>query len=195
MTTPTVASIIRYPVKGLSPERMGEVALTAGKALPLDRMYAIENGPGAFDRTNPRHLPKVTFLYLMRDERLATLQTNVRTTGGTHELRLFRGRVLVASGDLKTARGRATIETFLAREMAAGLRGRPKVVSSPGHSFSDVKETCVHLINAASVRALEHAMGQPLNPLRFRANIMLEGLDAHASAVRLRLDAISSGEV
>src|ERR1700741_1357575 len=66
--TPRVTSIYRYPVKGLSPEPMQKVGLEPGRTLPFDRAYAIENGPGRFDPEHPVHLPKITFLMLMRDE-------------------------------------------------------------------------------------------------------------------------------
>ncbi|MDB5549462.1 MAG: molybdenum cofactor sulfurase, partial [Tardiphaga sp.] len=44
MSSATIASIYRYPVKGLTPERLDRVALTPGQTLPADRRYAIENG-------------------------------------------------------------------------------------------------------------------------------------------------------
>ena len=69
-----VAALYRYPVKGLTPEPLQSVALAAGETVPFDRAYAIENGPGRFDPDAPRHLPKINFLMLMRDERLATLE-------------------------------------------------------------------------------------------------------------------------
>ena len=40
----TIASIYRYPVKGLSPEALDRTALAPGQTVPLDRAYAIENG-------------------------------------------------------------------------------------------------------------------------------------------------------
>ena len=73
-----VASLYRYPVKGLTPEPLQSVELRAGETLPFDRAYAIENGQGRFDPDAPRHLPKIRFLMLMRDERLATLRSAVR---------------------------------------------------------------------------------------------------------------------
>src|SRR5690349_10751522 len=72
---PIVTALYRYAVKGLSPEALPSATLEAGGIMPFDRAYAIENGPGRFDPENPRHLPKITFLMLMRDERLATLVT------------------------------------------------------------------------------------------------------------------------
>ena len=35
---------------------------------------------------------------------------------------------------------------------------------------------CVHIVNLASVRELERGLGRPVDPLRFRANLYLEGL-------------------
>lgn len=178
---PEIISIHRYPVKGLSAQALqGGVQLTAGEPIPLDRAYAIENGSGAFDPSAPRHLPKVTFLCLMRDERLAGLHTNMKMHDGKHELLISQDQRILASGDLKTADGRAAIEAFFAREFAAELHGPPRVVSAPGHSFSDVREKCLHIVNLASVRALEQTLGQPVNPLRFRPNVIVDGLPAWA---------------
>src|SRR5690606_26705091 len=99
-----VARIYRYPVKGLSPEAMSEVRLAAGEAIPFDRGYAIENGPSRFDPSKPRHLPKTSFLMLMRDERLATLQT--RFDPLAEALVIFRGGRQVARGVLRDRIGR-----------------------------------------------------------------------------------------
>ncbi len=177
-TGPRVAALYRYPVKGLSPEAVASVSLAAGETFPLDRAWAIENGPGRFDPDNPKYLPKIHFLMLMRDERLATLATRVEDDGQT--LVIKRDGKQVARGNLATPIGRQLIEQFLAAYMKGELRGAPKIVASPGHSFSDMKAKCVHIINLASVRDLERIMGRSLDPLRFRANVMLEGVPAWA---------------
>jgi uncharacterized protein len=64
--------------------------------------------------------------------------------------------------------------------MKAELRGRPKIVHATGHSFSDVSAKCVHIVNLATVRELERASGRAVDPLRFRANLYLEGLEPWA---------------
>src|SRR5258706_16403394 len=71
-----IQSIYRYPVKGLSPERLERTGLVAGKTIAGDRIYAIENGPSGFDPANPAYLPKQRFLMLMRNARLAGLRTS-----------------------------------------------------------------------------------------------------------------------
>ncbi len=44
-----IASLYRYPVKGLSPEALDSADLEAGGHFPGDRLFAIENGPSGFD--------------------------------------------------------------------------------------------------------------------------------------------------
>ena len=173
-----LASLYRYPVKGLTPEPMQRVALAAGETLPFDRAWAIENGLGRFDAAHPRHLPKVNFLMLMRDERLATLRTQFDDASET--LTILRDGKQVARGQLTTPLGRQLIEQFLAAYMKAELRGPPKIVHAQGHSFSDVAPKCVHIVNLASVRELERTLGRPVDPLRFRANLYLEGVEPWA---------------
>jgi hypothetical protein len=48
-------------------------------------------------------------------------------------------------------------------------------VFADGHSFSDVAAKCLHIVNLASVRELERVVGRPLNPLRFRPNVVVDG--------------------
>ena len=170
-----IASLYRYPVKGLSPEPLQSVALKSGETLPFDRAYAIENGPGRFDANAPRHLPKINFLMLMRDERLATLRSAF--DDATETLTISRDGKQVARGQLTSTLGRQLIEQFLAAYMKAELRGPPKIVQAPGHSFSDMAAKCVHIVNLASVREVERIIGRPVDPLRFRANLYLDGME------------------
>ena len=82
------------------------------------------------------------------------------------------------SADLRTAAGRAAIETFFADYCADELRGPPKILHADGHSFSDVARKVVSIINLASVAAVETMVGVPVNPLRFRGNVYVEGWPA-----------------
>lgn len=170
-----ISAIYRYPVKGLSPEALEAIDLQAGETIPCDRIYAIENGLGRFDPEAPRHLPKIVFLMLMRNERLATLDATFEED--TQTLTLRREGKQVARGALNTSIGRVMIEQFLAAYMKDDLRGPPKIVFADSHSFSDVAAKCLHIVNLASVRELERAAGRPINPLRFRPNVVIEGAE------------------
>jgi uncharacterized protein YcbX len=171
-----INAIYRYPVKGLSPEPLAGTLLTPGQTVPSDRLYAIENGPSDFDPQLPRHQPKTRYLMLMRNERLAMLRT--RFDDASHVLTIESDGRIAARGDLRTSAGRHGIDSFFAQFCADELRGPPKVLHAPGHSFSDVARKVVSIINLASVSALEAAIGAPVNPLRFRGNVYVEGWPA-----------------
>ncbi len=172
----TVTGIYRYPVKGLTPQALPSVRLEQDETIPFDRAYAIENGPSRFDPANPAHRPKITFLTLMRDERLAALKTTFDET--TEVLTIARGGKVIVRGDLKTRTGRALIEQFLAAYMKDSLRGPPRIIHAPGHNFTDVAEKYVHIVNLTTLAELERAMGRKLDPLRFRPNIVIAGAPA-----------------
>ena len=179
MTQPLLAEIAglyRYPVKGLTAEALQSVPLRPGQTLPADRRYAIENGPSGFDPTAPAWLPKSVFLMLMRDEWLAALQTHFDDASAILTIR-ENGAVAV-EGNLETPEGRAAIERFFAERHAGRIKGAPKVLVSPGHSFSDVARNVVSIINLGSLAAIEDMVGGPVHPLRFRANVYVRGWPA-----------------
>lgn len=175
--TAEIAGLYRYPVKGLSPEPLPRVTLQAGQTLPADRRYAVENGPSGFDPGAPQWMPKARFLMLMRNERLAGLRS--RFEDATNLLTIRGDGDIVASGDLETAAGRGAIESFFIENFAAELRGPPKMLSGRDHSFSDVARKVVSIINLSSLRAIETMLGgAAVHPLRFRANLYLQGWPA-----------------
>jgi uncharacterized protein len=172
----TIRAIYRYPVKGLSAEPLAEALLSPGATVTGDRCYAIENGPSGFDPAKPGYLPKQRFLMLMKNGRLARLDT--RFDDSTQVLTIHENGAEVAGGDLGTPEGRAAIEGFFAAFCADELRGPPKVLAAPGHSFSDVARKVVSIINLASVAAVEDMTGRPVDPLRFRGNVYVAGWPA-----------------
>jgi uncharacterized protein YcbX len=171
-----IDAIYRYPVKGLSPQKLERTALSPGRTLPADRLYAVENGPSGFDPAAPQYFPKQRFLMLMRNERLATLRTDYDEA--SHTLTIgHEGREAVRA-DLRTKEGRLAVEAFFRRFMPHELRGPPKVLHGENHSFSDVAKKVVSIINLGSVAAVERAAGAAVDPLRFRANIYVAGWPA-----------------
>jgi uncharacterized protein len=176
---PHVSAIYRYPIKGLSPEPLQRAALTPGQTIPGDRLYAIENGPSGFDSASPSYLSKTHFLMLMKNERLASLHTSFDQQ--SHVLTMTYPSpqgCSELSADLRSAGGRASIEKFFADYCAGELRGPPKILHAEGHSFSDVAKKVVSIINLASVAAVAEMVGATVNPLRFRANVYVDGWPA-----------------
>lgn len=194
-----IASLYRYPVKGLSPERLTSARLDSGAYFPGDRLFAIENGPSGFDPADPVHQPKIRYLMLMRHEALATLKTRFDDDSG--DLLIARDGVEVLRASTRTEDGRERLSAFFEDFMPEALRGKPRLLEAPeGYRFTDSRSGFVSIINLASVADLERRMGTAIDPLRFRGNIMVEGIEPWreidlagrelATATGLRLEVI-----
>lgn len=176
-----VASLYRYPVKGLSPERLAGAALASGGYFPGDRLFAIENGPSGFDPAEPVHQPKIKYLMLMRNESLARLKSRHDDASG--ELVIAQEGREVLRIDPANPEGQERLAVFFEGFMLDELRGRPRLLAAPeGYRFTDSRSGFVSIINLASVADLESRMGVPIDPLRFRGNVMVEDLPAWAEA-------------
>src|SRR5437899_8483372 len=172
----TISAIYRYPVKGLSPEPLRSVALTPGRCLPQDRRFAIALPATRFDPEHPEWLAKTHFAMLMRDEKLAQLQTRFDAEHGQLEVERDGRRLLRAC--LSEPEGRRQAGEFFTTFLDGAVAGPLRLVEAPGHAFADARrkpnattDQYVSLINRASIAALETAIGAPVDPLRFRANV------------------------
>jgi uncharacterized protein YcbX len=172
-----IAALYRHPVKGFTPERLEAVDLAAGVCFPCDRLYAVEDGPSGFDPAAPGHISKMKFTVLARLAGVAKVRTAYDEASG----------VLTASaegfpdfaGDLRAEDGRRGFEAWLATFLGDDARGALRVLEGPGdHRFMDSRSGYVSIINLASVRDLEARLGVPVDPLRFRANLYVEGWPA-----------------
>jgi len=179
--TAQIVSIYRYPVKGLSAEQLTSVALTRGQGLPHDRRFAIARGTIAFDPAHPVWMPKTNFYMLMRDASLARLQTRFDEQSGM--LSVSRDGSEVARADITSPSGRADMEEFFAAFLGDDARdAAPRITEAPGHMFGDASrkegastDKYVSLIGMASIGELETRTARSVDPIRFRANLYLEG--------------------
>lgn len=174
--TATIRHIYRYPVKGLTAEAMDAVDLAAGGYLPDDRRFALALATTPVSGTQMDWMPKRNFLALVKDAKLATLQTEYDSVAET--LTVKRQGRQVARGKLTDRIGRAMIEDFFAAYMKEESRGRPRLVEAvPGGRLTDQSTAVISVINLASIRDLEErVMKTPIDPLRFRANVYIDGI-------------------
>ena len=168
-------SIFRHPVKGLSAEPLKSVRLTAGRALPNDRRFALALFSKAKEVAPETWLPKSNYLMLQKNERLAQLETHFEDDKDM--LYISRRGNQVASGNLSDRIGRTTIENFFSAFFKNDIQSRPKLVEAVGaHTLSDHKSPVISILNLASVKDLERIIQQTVDPMRFRANLWLEGV-------------------
>lgn len=172
----SIAEIYGYPVKGLSGQKLARARLETGQTIQGDRRFALGRPGFVLDTENPVWMPKTNFLALVRDERLAELDSSF--DGDTATLTLRRdGRPLLRA-DLSSDGGRDRVERFFAEFLSDEINGRPTLLEAADHSFSDLDAKVISLINLESVRALEAETERNIDARRFRANVYFEGAPA-----------------
>jgi GntR family transcriptional regulator/MocR family aminotransferase len=167
-----VTGLYQYPIKGLSAQPVAAIVLQAGQPFPFDRVFALARPGAPVSREAPVWAKKGQFVMLMLDEGLASVRTHLDET--TDRLSVFDGDHPVLSADLKEAGGRAQVEALVKR-LAPRLQAAPTLVRAQGGHFMDKPQNVISLINLATVRALEQQFGYRIDPLRFRANIYVDG--------------------
>ncbi|HYE44597.1 MAG TPA: MOSC domain-containing protein [Caulobacter sp.] len=174
-----VTGLYRHPVKGFTPEPLSRADLVAGGPFPCDRLYVVEDGPSDFDPAAPTHVPKMQFAVLAKMAEVAKARTRYDEASGMLTAEA-EGRPAFA-GDLRETGGREAFALWLTDFLGEAATGPLKVLPGPnGHRFMDHPKGDVSVINLASVRDLAGRIGRPLDPLRFRANLYVEGWPAWA---------------
>jgi uncharacterized protein YcbX len=173
-----IAALHRYPIKGFSPERLPAAVPEPGRFFPGDRLLAVENGPSGFDPGAPSFIPKTAFTVLAAIPEVARIRTaydpETRTLGAEAP-----GQPAMRA-DLSKPAGRRAFVDWLAVTLGEAAQGPLKLIEGPPHRFTDHIKGHVSLLNLESVRSLGRAMGAELDPLRFRANLHVEGWPAFA---------------
>ena len=179
--TGRIAALFRHPVKGFTPEALEAVSLAAGETFPGDRMFAVEDGPSGFDPAHPAHVSKMKFAVLAKIPELARARTLYDDDSGHLSVTVEGGPPFF--GRLTTEAGRAAfaqwLAGFLEDQSPEDAYGPLKVLTAPGgHRFTDNRKGFVSVLNLESVRDLERRLDRPVDPARFRANVLVEGWPA-----------------
>ena len=179
----TLKKIFRYPIKGLSGENIEEILLEKDQVLYGDREYAFARSHVSFDEKNPVYLRKPNFLALVKEEKLAKLSTEFNS-------KLKR---LIIKVDKKTVLDEMLIneininkvEVFFQKYLNLGINNKPKLVQATKyendknlkHSFSDLPEKAISIINLNTILYFEKKIGKKIDPSRFRANLLIDNID------------------
>lgn len=174
----TLEALYFYPIKGLSPQALCAVTLTQNAYFPRDRIFALENGDSGFNAQEPAHKPKIQYLMLMRHGKLASVKTHYEAATDMLTLTPPQGEPITVH--LATQEGRSKIENFFNHYCSEHVRGKIRLLrvdsdAATKFAFTDSRSGFVSILNLASVRALGVKMGRPLDPLRFRANLHIDG--------------------
>lgn len=186
---PSVEALYRYPVKGFTPEAVGQFTVQPDGRVCGDRVLAFRfaDAATAQDQDGLDYWPKSGGLSLQDFPALAALSL----TFDQEALRVIishEGNVLVDAGLDGAGRDRlvsAVTEFVMATPEAKRLRrpGRlPLVLVGDGYTsrFQDRARGFVSVHSAASVARLAHAMDAEVEGLRFRSNIVVSGVPPEA---------------
>lgn len=167
-----VKSLFLYPVKGLSAQPLAEAPIRAGQPFAHDREFALLRPNAPIDPVEPKWAKKGNFAMLMLDEGLARAHTHLDCETLRLSVEGPGRRKLEGALDREDER-RAFEDYFLS--LLPGFPAAPRLVRARGGHFMDKPDNVISLINLATVRAVEALWGAPVDPLRFRANIYLDG--------------------
>ena len=174
--TGRIAALFRHPIKGFMPQKIDGALLEAGKAFPGDRLWAIENGPCGFDPERPGHISKSRFTVLAKMAKVALARTDYDVASG--RLNATAPGMAAFAGRLTEEPDRTAFAAWLTDLLGDAAAGPLRVVDGAGHRFLDHPQGHISIINLASVRDFEARLGKPVDPLRFRANLYVEGWPA-----------------
>lgn len=168
--TGQVTDILRYPIKSHGREAVARVALTAGRMMPFDRLWAVAHEASEVDGSS--WAPCQNF---SRGSKAAGL--------GAIEAKLDEatGRITLTHPDLADlefdpdTEGAHLIE-WSRPLIPEGRAASARVIRAADQQFSDSDFPSVTLCNRASHRAVEQRVGLPLSIHRWRGNIWFDGL-------------------
>ena len=174
-----IEALTQFPIKGLSGQALESVKLEAGQGFPIDRKFGFARPNSGFKPTAPQPLPKSKFYMLAKDESLALLDSLYDESTGV--------LTLSASGshehfNIGTEDGKQAASQFLKSYLSLSDEETPQLYEAFPHRFTDVSVdstemmNAVSIINLDSVDAFSKAIGQEVDPRRFRSNIHVSGL-------------------
>ena len=175
----TLSAIYHYPVKGFNGISLDKTTLEPGSGIPDDRRFVVtRNLPADYDGS---WLPPRNFTINSDVENLQKYQLSKREDGAFH-LAAPNGRPLVVHPDQVQQGVDLPPEFTEALGVAGGLETCRMVEHHGGSSGTtgmwDYQDAKLSIINLATVSAISEPAEHQLDPLRFRGNLMLDGLAA-----------------
>lgn len=172
--TATVREIWRHPIKAHGRERLARVDLTAGAALPWDRAWAVAHDAARFDEAAPAWAPCRNFTRAAGSPSLMAIEARVEEATGqitlTHP---ERPAITIDPTDPRDA------ARFVAWAGPVTNPDRPqpaRLVRAPDQAMTDTDFPSISMISLATHAAVEAELGQALSPLRWRGNLLFDGL-------------------
>lgn len=166
-----VAALWRHPIKAHGCESLQSVTLAAGQTMPWDRRWAVAHEAARTDGS--AWAPCANFSRGAKAAALMAITARSDTVAGTVTLSHPDRPDLTFDPDRDEAAFLDWVRPLMPEERAQSAR----ILRVEGRGMTDTEFPSISLVNLASGDDLGRRMGQTLSPLRWRANIHLEGLE------------------
>lgn len=164
----TLAQLFRHPLKSHGREELQAVTLTAGQAMPHDRLWAVAHDHSKADGSEWARC--VNFSIGTKAPKLAAINAVLGADGETLTLTHPERPDLTFRPDSEGARLIDWVQPLVPQDRALPDR----ILRLSGRGFTDTDFPSVSLCNMASHRAVSEKAGVPLSNLRWRGNIWFD---------------------
>jgi uncharacterized protein YcbX len=173
-----LAEIWRHPIKSCGRETLTRVLLTENRTLPWDRRWAIAHEASKYDPDHPEWVACANFARVAKSPQMQAITARCNLAYGTVTLSHPQLQDLTLDPD-KPEDGADLIQWIM--PISAANRALPATVVRNGlRGMTDTDFPSISIINLGSHRAVENRLGRRISPGRWRANLILDGLDAWA---------------
>ena len=164
-----IAGIWRHPIKSHGREQLEKVILTAGHAMPYDRLWAVVHDQS--DADGSVWVPCLNFSRVTKAPELAAMTCRLDEQSGTITLSHPTRDDLTVNPDTE---GEALV-AWAGGLVPQGRASSARVIRGATGAFTDSDFQSVTLANFASHRAVEQKLDRELSIHRWRANIWFDG--------------------
>lgn len=176
--TAHIAEIWRHPIKAHGREPLVHVKLSEGQCLPWDRRWALAHEAAQIDFDNPAWVPCNNFSRGAKAPELMAITARCDLRAQTVTLSHPKLKDLTIDPDDKGDSGRL-IQWVL--PISPKNRALPmRLVRAPKRGMTDTDFPSISLINLASHGEVSARLGRDISPLRWRGNLLLDGLQPWA---------------
>jgi uncharacterized protein YcbX len=168
-----ISALCRYPIKSHGRESLEKVALTPGQTMPWDRTWAVTHEASKVNMDAPEWVPCQNFMIGTRTPALAGLWA--RLDQDARRVTLTHQALDPFSFCPDDAQDVARFLAWIAPLCPANRAAPTGIFTAASRGMTDTDYPSVSIMNIASHRAVEQAIGGPLEQERWRGNIWIDG--------------------
>jgi len=172
--TARLTEIWRHPIKSCGRESVARTNVIPGQTLPFDRRWAIAHEAAKLDPNAPEWVSCNNFARAAKAPQMQAITAHSDIARGEITLSHPKLRDLTLDPD-DPDQALGLIQWLM--PLSPADRALPAHVVRADRGMTDTDFPSISLINLASHDEVAARIGRPISPLRWRGNLLIEGLD------------------